>query len=392
MSQHWQVIYIRLILASIIILAISVASTVSGHVQTHNTYYTEGGVVAEDTDINNMTYANHVSIYRDSLFAEADAVLADNGTSGTFKNHILTFGEGNGFGAEIKATSDKQFDYHRSFAAGAQASEATALSYTLQSGRTKANYFTDGGNVNEDITVDNVKYVNAAKIQPYLLSGSGSGDLVEGIGVLADNILVNPYHEDTVFGTNFVGAAQVKLNYQKSFNAGFQADNQADVSYTIDTGISNANYFNPSTHIEEAVLTDACMYKSLIKNSANNIDSSGQGAVARNSPSRFIDQIGMTYEGRSSLIHANLTTGLGIYGSRTDLPVRYTWNTLVESNSNSSKDAIAIAAYNGNRNINMTIVGKAQGLTDKYAGPLYLSPFGFIGVSKELYMSYEINR
>lgn len=385
-------VYIRLILAYIIILVVFIIPNVSGYVQTSNTYYTEGGVVAEDTAINNMTYANQVSIYRDSLFAEADAVLADNSTIGTFENHILTFGDGNGFGVDIKAASNRQFDYHRSIAAGVQATDATALSYTLQSGRTRSTYFTDGGKVNEDIIVDNVKYVNAAKIQPYILSGSGNGDLVEGIGRMEDDILVNPDKEDSAFGTGFVGAAGVVLNYQKSFNAGFQADNEADVSYTIDTGLSSARYFNPSTRIGEAVLTDACMYKSLIKNSADKIDTGGQGAVSRNSPSRFVDQINMAYNGRSSMIHANLTTGLGTYGSRTDLPVRYAWNTFVQSDGNSSKDGLAITAYNGNRNINMSIVGKAQGLTDKCAGPLYLSPFGFIGVSKELYMSYEINR
>lgn len=340
--------------------------------------------------LSNMSYANQVSIYRDSLFAAANAVLANESILGSFEDHILTTGEGGGFGANIKAVSDKQFDYQRSLAAGAQATDATAISYTLQSGQTAANYFTDGGTVFENIAADNVKYVHGAKVQPYSLAGAGDGDLVGGIGHLEDDILVDS--KDGTFGTGFNGVAKDKLNYEKSFNAGRQVDDKADVSYTIETGLANVNYFNPSTLINEAVVTDACMYKDLIKNTADVLDSNGQGKVARDSPSGFVDEITMTYGGKSSVIDANLTTGEGKYGSRTDVPVMYTWNTFVDSNVDSSKDTIAVTAYNGNRNTDMRIVGKAQGLTDKYAGPLYLSPFGFIGVSKELYMSYEINR
>ncbi len=347
--------------------------------------------MAEDMSLSNMSYANSVSIYRDSLFAAANAVLANESMLGSFEDHILTSGgEGNGFGVNIKAASDKQFDYRRSFAAGAQATDATSLSYALQSGQTAANYFTDGGSVFENIAAENVKYVHGAKIQPYSLSGSGDGDLVGGIGQLMDDILVNS--KDGAFGTNFRGTARDRLNYEKSFKAGWQVDDKADVSYTIETGSAKVDYFNPSTLINEAVVTNACMYKGLIRNTADGLDSAGQGRATRDSPSGFFNEIMMNYDGKSTVTQANLTTGEGTYGSRTDVPVMYVWNTFVSSNEASSRDTIAITAYNGNRNIDMRIIGRAQGLTDKYAGPLYLSPFGFIGVSKELYMSYEINR
>jgi len=385
------VVYIRLILISIIVLIASISSIASGYVVTHNIYYTDGGAVDESMTLNNMTYANEVSIYRDSLFADADAVLANDSMLGSFSDHILTTGKGNGFGIAIKANSDNQFDYHRSLAAGACTTDTTTLTYTLQSGQTAANYFTDGGSVFEDIAVDNVKYEHSAGVQPYLLFGSGNGDLVEeGIGQLKDNIFVNRGPHG--FGTDFMGAAKDELTYEKSFQAGQLADNRVDVSYTIETGIANANYFNPSTLINEGISTDACMYSGMIKNTADSLDSSGQGHVTMDSPSGFIHKIQMNYGGKFSTIEANLTTGEGTYGSRTDVPVMYTWNTLVDSDGNSSKDTIDIIASNGNRNINMSIVGKSQGLTDKCAGPLYLSPFGFIGVSKELYMSYEINK
>lgn len=385
-----EVVYIRLIDLSIILLLI--ISVASGYVSTSNSYYTEGGGVIEDMSLSNMAYTNQVSIYQASLFANADAVLADNLQNCSFENHILTNGEQGAFGADIEARSDKQFSYHRSLAAGAQVNDQTAVSYTLQSGQTNEHYFTDGGcsSVFEDVSVKNVKYVNGAKIYPSYLTGSGNADLVDGVGLLGDRIFVNS--NDVGFGTKFFAAAQGQLNYEKSFKTGNIDDVKADVSYNFESGIARVNYFNPSINVDELILTDDSMYKGHVQNTADELNSNGVGRVTKDTSSMFMHDIQMTYGGKTSNIAAILSTDDKKYGGGTDVPVLYAWTAIVDSDTNRAKDIIYTTAYNGDRNVVMEMAGKASGLTDKYAGPLYLSPIGFIGISKELYMSYEITR
>ncbi len=365
-------------------------SIASGYVRTSNIYYTEGGVATEDTYASNIAYANQVSIYQDSLFSDANAILADNSQNGTFENHIQTMGEASTFGAGIHARSDKQFDYHRSFATGIQADDKTALSYTLQSGITHADYFTDKGSVQEGLSVMNTTYVDSAQIYPHVLFGSGRADLNDDVdfGALVDVILVDSKGGD--FGTGFVSVARDRLNYEKNFAAGAMTNDMVDLSYTFGSGVAYAGYYNPKTLINEGIITDNSMYKGRIKDTADDVRSSGRGVVTRDAPSMFKHNIQMSYNGRSSEIDAELNTSIGKYGS--EMPVIYTWNTLVDSDGDHAVDMVTAKAYNGNRNIAMQITGKADGLTDKLAGPLYLSPVGFIGISKELYMSYEITR
>ncbi len=381
-------VHIRLIGTFIIVLVI--ISVASGYVSTSNSYYTEGGGVVEEVSLSNMAYANQVSIYQDSLFADADAVLADDSKSGSFENHILTTGAGSAFGANIRAESDKQFTYHRGFATGAHADDKTALSYTLQSGQTDANYFTDGGSVKESIAVENTQYVNSAKVVPHALSGVGNADLVDGIGMIADRIIVDTNEGD--FGTGFFAIAGNQLNLGKSFVAGDRTDAQTTMSYAFGSGLADVGYFNPDTGVNEAILTEASMYKGQVQNTVDELQSQGYGRATEDAPGGFMHDIQMVYDGKPCEINAALNTSVGTYGSEAYMPVVYTWSTLVDSDGNHAENAISTKAYNGNRDTNMQITGKAIGMTDKCAGPLHLSPIGFIGISKELYMSYEITR
>ncbi len=75
----------------VLILSISAAS---GDVRISHSYSTEGGEVDDDVHLHNVDYANSVSIYQDSLFAEADSVIGDSDEMALFSNQILTRGEG----------------------------------------------------------------------------------------------------------------------------------------------------------------------------------------------------------------------------------------------------------------------------------------------------------
>jgi len=367
------------------ILAISLAA---GDIHISHTYYTEGGDASETMDIHNLDYSNQVSIYRDSLFATAEAALSDIDEKGIFSSRIITRGEGGTFGARLNAEVEKEFKYGRSLATGFMASDKTNIDYTLSEGTTNALYFTSGGSVSEDVFVKNVNYVNDARIYPHALYGNADADLLEGTGLLSDNILVDS--RDGLFGTGIFTTAEKEIEVEKSFAAGDMTHPNSEVTYLFNHGVADAGYFNPRTHVEESISTDSAEYQAMIKNSVDELHSKGHGKVTEDDTSGFSHTINMLYGGKNCKIDATLSTGSEVYGSRTDLPVGYVWNTFVDSDGSSAKDMIVTQAVNGNRDIDFIISGKADGLPDKCAGPMHLSPLGFIGISKELYMSYEI--
>jgi hypothetical protein len=346
--------------------------------------------VNEDVQLHNVDYANSVSIYQDSLFAAADSVIGDGDEIALFGNQILTRGEGGLFGVNLKAGAEEKFNHHMSLATGRHATDATGISYSLESGITEAEYFTGGGSVHEGVLVDNVNYGNKASIYPQYLSCSADADLVNGIGTLMDNIRVDS--KDGVFGTLLMAKANEQLSLDKKFEAGYLADANADVSYTLESGVSDAKYFNPLAKVDEAVLTDSCMYQGSIKNSINEIHSGGRGKITENDFGRFNHNIAMTYDGLPCEISASLITGDEVYGSRTDVPALYGWETHVDIDEGHAMSMVGAKGYNGNRDVDFAIEGESAGLADKIAGPMHISPLGFIGISKELYMSYEITR
>lgn len=374
------------------VLALSI-SAASGDVRITHSYSTEGGEVNEDVSLHNVDYANSVSIYQDSLFAAADSVLGDEDEMTLFSNHILTRGAGKSFGINLQAVAEEKFNHQMSLATGNRATDKTSISYNLESGITDADYFTSGGSVSEGVIVDNVNYANQANIYPQYLSCTADADLVEDAGssgVLMDRILVDS--EEGSFGTTLMTVAKDQLKLNKEFEAGHLADAQSDVSYAFELGSTEANYFNPLAEVNEFILTDSCMYQGAIENSAEELQSKGRGRVTEDDSGQFIHKIEMNYGGLPIEIAASLVTGDEVYGSRTDAPVRYIWDTLVESDENHARSTVSTKGYNGNRDVDFAIEGRSEGLTDKIAGPMHISPLGFIGISKELYMSYEITR
>lgn len=371
----------------VIILSISAAS---GDVRISHSYSTEGGEVNDDVQLHNVDYANSVSIYQDSLFTAADSVIGDDDEMVRFKNQIFTRGEGRLFGITFKADAEEKFDHHTSSATGRHATDNTGMSYSLESGSTEAEYFTGGGSVHEDVVVDNVNYDNMAKIYPQYLSCSADADLVGGVGSLIDDILVDSRGGD--FGTSLIATATEQLSLGKEFKAGYLVDATSDVSYTFESGEADAKYFNPLAVVDESVLTDSCMYHGSIENSADELHSSGRGRITEDDFGRFNHSIAMTYDGLPFEISAFLITGDEVLGSRPDVPAIYWWDTLVDSDGDHAKSAVSANGYNGNRDVDFAIEGESVGLADKIAGPAHISPLGFIGISKELYMSYEITR
>jgi hypothetical protein len=373
----------------LVVLILSI-STVLGDVRISHSYSTEGGEVNEDVQLHNVDYANSVSILQDSLFAAADSVIGDGDEIALFGNQILTRGEGGLFGVNLKAGAEEKFNHHMSLATGRHATDKTGISYNLESGVTEAEYFTGGGSVHEGIIVDNVNYNNKASIYPQYLYCSADADLVDGIGTLMDNIRVDS--GDGVFGTLLMAKANEQLSLDKGFKAGYLADAKADITYTLESGVSDAKYFNPLVKVDEAVLTDSCMYRGSIKNSVDELHSSGQGKVTEDDFGRFNHNISMTYDELPCDISASLTTGDEVYGSRTDVPALYGWETHVDIDDGHAMSMVGAKGYNGNRDMDFAIEGESIGLADKIAGPTHISPLGFIGISKELYMSYEITR
>jgi hypothetical protein len=383
-----RVICIRLI-CIIFTLALSVSAAL-GDVRISHSYSTEGGEVNDDVYLHNVDYANSVSIYQDSLFAAADSVLGDEDEKALFSNQIITRGEGRLFGTSLKAGAEEKFNHQMSLATGSYVQDKTSVSYNLESGIASADYFTDGGSVSEDVIVKNVNYANRANIYPQSLSCSADADLVDGIGLLMDRILVDS--EDGLFGTALVMVAKEQLSLDKEFEVGRLADAKSDVSYAFEFGETNANYFNSLAEVNEFILTDSCMYQGSIKNSAEELQSKGHGKVTEDDPGMFIHNIEMNYGGLPCEIVASLSTGDESYGSKPGAPVRYIWDAHVESDEDHAKSTVSAKGYNGNRDVDFEIKGRSEGLTDKIAGPMHISPIGFIGISKELYMSYEITR
>lgn len=387
--DRW-VIHIRQIyVLSVLILSISSAL---GDVHISHSYSTEGGEVSDGVSLHNIDYSNSVSIYQDSLFAEADSVIGDTDEKALFSNRVLTRGGGGIFGVDLKAGSEEKFSHHMSLATGSHASDMTSISYNLADGFTVADYFTSKGTAFEGVIVDNVDYANEASIFPKYLSCSADADLVDGkgIGLLMDNILIDS--SDGEFGTALVAMADVKLGFEKEFQTGGLVDAMANVDYTFESGIADANYFNPLTQVNEFVLTDSCMYKGSIDNSVDEISSTGHGQITEDDSGRFTHDVSVLYDGRSSEIEASLVTGEEEYGSRTDVPAIYRWDTAVKSDEDHAKSTVLAKGWNGNRDLDIVIEGKSVGLSDKIAGPVHIAPLGFIGISKELYMSYEITR
>jgi hypothetical protein len=340
-----------------------------------------------------MDYANSVSIYQDSLFAAADSILGDEDEIALFSNRILTRGGGRSFGINLNAIAEEKFNHQMSLATGNHANDITSISYNLESGTTEADYFTNGGSVSEGVFVDNVNYANQANIYPQYLSCSAEADLVEDagfLGILRDSILVDS--EKGSFGTTLKTLALDQLSLNKEFKAGHLVDAESDVSYAFELGCTSADYFNPMAEVNEFILTDSCMYQGSIENSADELQSKGHGRVTEDDVGQFIHNIVMNYDGLPIEIDASLATGDEVYGSRTDAPVRYVWDTLVESDENHARSMVSTKGYNGNRDVDFAIEGRSEGLADKIAGPMHISPLGFIGISKELYMSYEITR
>ncbi len=384
------VIYIRQIyVLSVLILSVSSAL---GDVRISHSYSTEGGEVADDVYLHNIDYSNSVSIYQDSLFAQADSVIGDTDEKALFSNSVLTRGGGGMFGVNLKAGAEEKFSHHMSLAAGSQASDMTSISYNLADGFTVADYFTSRGSAFEGVIVDNVDYANKASIFPKYLSCSADADLVDGkgIGVLMDNILVDS--SDGEFGTRLVAMAGVQLGFEKEFRTGSLVDALSNVDYTFESGIANANYFNPLTQVNENVLTDSCMYTESIKNSVEEISSNGHGRITEDDSGTFVHDVSVLYDGRPFEIAASLVTSEEEYGSRTDVPAVYRWDTAVDSDGDHAKSTVFAKGWNGNRDLDFAIEGRSAGLADKIAGPAHISPLGFIGISKELYMSYEITR
>lgn len=373
-------------------------SLASGDVHISHGYSTEGGDVVEEVYLHNLDYSNEVSIYQDSLFAEAASVLSDKDEESILKDHIVTQGDGKLFGVNLKAGAEDKFEHGMSLSTGNQAADKTTISYNLQSGLTQADYYTNGGVVSEDVMVDNVNYANKADIYPQSLFGSGNANLIEGmddgVGRLFDAILVDSHEGD--FGTLLETHATEQLSLNKNYEAGSSVDAKSDVAYTFESGKSAARYFNPSTFVGESISTDSGTYRGLIKNAPDKLHSVGHGSFTESDPEadpgEFTHDIRTVYAGKPCEIDASLATGSEIYGSRTDAPVVYNWDTSVDSDAHHAKTTVDTKAANGNRDVGFSIEGKSIGLTDKMAGPMHISPLGFIGISKELYMSYEITR
>lgn len=365
-------------------------SAALGDVRISHSYSTEGGEADDDVYLHNVNYANSVSIYQDSLFAAADSVIGDSDETALFSNQIITRGEGRLFGVALKAGAEEKFNHHMSLATGGHATDMTGISYNLESGITEAEYFTGGGSVHEGVVVDNVNYDNKASIYPQYLSCSANAGLVDGVGLLMDDILVDS--KDGDFGTSLVATAKEQLSLEKGFETGNLADAKSDMSYTFEYGAADAKYFNPLAMVDESVLTDSCMYHGSIENSVDELHSKGQGKITEDDFGRFSHTIAMTYDGLPCEIDASLITGNEVYGSRTDVPATYRWETLVDSDADHAKSMVSAKGYNGNRDVDFVIEGESAGLADKIAGPMHISPLGFIGISKELYMSYEITR
>ncbi len=350
--------------------------------------------MAEDVYLHNLDYSNKVSIYQDSLFAEAVSVLGDKDEDSILKDHIVTQGDGKLFGVNLKVGAKEKFEHGMSLSTGNQAIDKTTISYNLQSGLTQADYFTNGGVVSEDVIVDNVNYANKADIYSQSLFGSGSANLIEGmddgVGRLFDAILVDS--QEGEFGTRLETRATEKLSLNKNYEAGSLVDAKSAVSYVFESGGADARYFNPSTFVGESISTDSCMYQGLIKNAPDKIHSVGNGKSTEDDPGEFTHDILTIYDGKPCMIDASLATGSEVYGSRTEVPVAYNWGASVDSDNHRAKTMVDASAVNGNRDVDFSIEGKSIGLTDKVAGPMHISPLGFIGISKELYMSYEITR
>lgn len=375
----------------LLMLALSVSSAL-GDVRISHSYSTGGGEASDDVYLHNIDYSNSVSIYQDSLFAEADSVINDKDEKALFSNRVVTRGEGSAFGANLKAGAEEKFSHHMSLSTGSHASDATGISYNLEKGFTVADYFTSKGSVFEGVIVDNVDYANKAAIYPEYLSCSADADLVKGkgIGLLMDNILTDSNEGE--FGTALVAMAGVKLDFEKEFRTGSLVDDKSNIGYTFESGIADANYFNPLTRVNEFVSTDSCRYKGSIKNSVEEISSKGYGRITEDDYGAFTHDVSVLYDGRPFEIAASLVTGDEAYGSRPEVPAVYRWDTTVESNEDHAKSTVSAKGWNGNRDVDLVIEGKSVGLADKIAGPMHISPLGFIGISKELYMSYEINR
>ncbi len=344
----------------------------------------------DDVYLHNVDYANSVSIYRDSLFATADSAISDDDEIVLFGNQILTRGEGKMFGVNLKASAEDKFNHHMSLATGSHATDKTSISYSLEDGATYGKYFTDGGSVQEGVVVGNVNYNNQASIYPQYLSCSADADLVDGTGLLMDDILTKS--KDGIFGTSLITVAKEQLSLEKEFDAGRLTNAESALSYKFELGQTDAEYFNPLASVDESILTDSCMYHGTIKNSANELGSNGHGRVTEDDFGRFNHTIDMTYNGLPCEISAFLITGDEVYGSRTDVPVIYWWDTLVDSDESHAKSMVSAKGYNGNRDVDLAIEGESVGLTDKIAGPVHITPLGFIGISQELYISYEITR
>lgn len=374
----------------VLFASLFVVSIAAGDIRISHAYYTEGGDISEGIDLQNVDYANQVSIYQDSLFASADASLSDVGKKGIFSSRIMAHGEGSTFGSQLNAEVEKEFNYGQSLATGFRASDYITIDHSLSDGSTNARYFTNGGSVDEDVVVDSVEYVNSAKIVTNALQGSATADLLDGLGHLADNIVVRSV--DGPFGTSLTTDAETTIHAEKSFCAGLGTAPKTDVTYAFEQGASTAEYYNQHASVLEWIETDSSRYQATINNAADKLRSSGQGTVTQDEYSDFTQMIQMRHSGVNCITNAWLETGYDAYGNRPDEPVQYIWNTLVNSDESTANDLIVIQAVNGNRDIDFAIEGKADGLSDNVAGPSHLTPLGYGDNPKMLYMYYEITR
>jgi hypothetical protein len=249
-------------------------------------------------------------------------------------------------------------------------------------------YFVDNGDVREIVSLHEMDYSNSVQITKtsfYAESEAFSAEKSE-----------NSKFEHAFFSNSqgaSLKASAKNLMYNKRLYGG-NVDG-GEFTYSMDSGDSQVAYYTPTTSVSENIVLANSQYGATFGVANSKLHSGGKGKSNSNAPSSFSHDISLLNNG----IHCNIKSFLMSEGkSSSNIPVSYQWSSSSFGVGNAFS-VLKIAAYQGNRAVDLGIKGSSSFLSDKYSPdsyakgtPAHMDPIGGgTRESRELYMQYSIS-
>lgn len=249
--------------------------------------------------------------------------------------------------------------------------------------QTSNTYYAGGSSVEEGVSLKNMDYTNTVQISPgqvaSVSSGVPSGDA--GTAKFGDSISIN---HGSCGAALSVDAKD--LSYSRLLEAGNA--NVAKFSASFGSGLSHSRYFDSTTSVIEKVRSKNNLYQTIFGATLGGTFSNSVGVAVRDVPSSLSYDITLDHAGKSSKIEAKLVTGQAVSGRP---PINCFMNVFEGSNQEFAEVGTKLKAENGNRPVDLSIIGTSEALSDKHSGPSHLAVMTWNKVSQALYMTYQIS-